>query len=177
MFQKRKNRQVAGLRAKRAGESWEGRMNKFCYRENITVVPIMMGCRQVGKGKLIRVRNPFDFCLVYKGRAVFLDAKTTLGKTFCYSELTDHQVHWLSATSAAGCSSGYLVEFRAMNMVVFFPVELLAGLRPGQSLKPSDGLLISSDMEDFSLKRLFNDAAKEAQTPGEPLGTLPISDL
>lgn len=163
---KSQRRQLGGIRAKRAGESWEKRLQSAAWKATCAIVPILMGCKQIGRGKLIRVRNPFDFALVRDGQVVFMDAKTTLEGTFTHSSLTPHQVDWLGRTHSAGCMSGYVVEFRKLGKVSFFSHPLLANLKRGEGLKPEQGIMISDDQGTLHLKRLFRESSEETKAPG-----------
>lgn len=156
-------RRVAGLRAKRVGEDWERLLEGGAWRYGAKVIRIPSGCRWITAGRAKPVKTPFDFCLIKGGKSVYLDAKTTLGAAWSYSENDPNQIHWLSQCSAGGCKAGYLISFRTLKMIVFFTVEQLSGLRPRTSLKPEDGIQLYSDGYRIDLGALFN-GNKEDQT-------------
>ena len=145
MALQRTARQVSGLMAKRKGESFERFVVNAARAEKLFVIRIPDGCVQrKGKGGrplLIRVQTPFDFVLIKTGLSVFLDSKTTAGKTFPHSLIKHHQLENLLEASKAG-PAGYLVYFEALDQIVFYSAIKLYGLKKGESLKPEDGILL-----------------------------------
>lgn len=158
-------RRIAGIRSKIMGMAWENLFESNAWRFGAAVIKIPDGCRQVSKGKLIRVKSPFDFVIIKSGKSVFLDTKTTLGTRWTYSDCDRHQMYWLEHCAKAGSRAGYMVEFRALRRIVFFSIERLSRLQPRESLSPDDGLQISSDDDRLDLGRLFYERRTEEATP------------
>jgi hypothetical protein len=136
-------RQKAGLTAKRAGESFEQEFERMATLNNFSVIRIPDGCRQVrdrsGRMKLLRVRTPFDYLISKRGFHVCVDCKSTDGSTFPYSAITHHQIQTLQRISK-DTLSGYVVLFKELRKVVFFPSSRLWNLKPKTSLRPEDGI-------------------------------------
>lgn len=140
-------RSIAGLIANRKGARFEQFFINSAKICGFKPIPIPDGCETVrdraGKLKLLRVQTPFDFILIGKNQAIFLDTKVTQGSTFPHSAIKHHQLRFLEDCSEAG-PSGYLVFFEKTNEVVFFSSDKLSGCTKGQSLKPKDGLVLGS---------------------------------
>lgn len=139
--------------AKAAGDGFEMLFFHTCMRHGITAIHIPPGCKNV-KTKmgvvLKRVKTPFDFMLTNGAKVAFVDAKTKLGKTFCFSDLTHHQVHILKSLEDLGHKTGYVVAFRELDKVVFFSSSKLSSLRKRDSLSPEDGEYLGR-VNSFSL--------------------------
>lgn len=112
----------------------------------IRVTRLPDGCKQIGPGKLIRVRSPFDWILSFKGKTALLDTKTISGKTFPYSAIDDFQAHILYAHEMEGAIAGYVVEIRGENRIIFLKAsQLMSKLGQRGSFKPEDGLDLGTD--------------------------------
>lgn len=146
-------RQQAGLRAKRRGMQFEGLIETFARLQGVTCQRIPDGCKQVSATKLIRVKTPFDFILGAGERVVFCDAKSTEGKTFPHSKIDEDQLYALERLARHRQFAGLIVLFSSVDLVVFYSVALLKTLKPEDSLKPSQGVLVgkitSMDLNGF----------------------------
>lgn len=154
-------RRIAGIRAKQMGLAWENLFESNAYHAGCGVIKIPDGCRQVGKGKMIRVKTPFDFVIMKSGKSIYLDTKTTLGTRWTFSDCDRHQMYWLEMCAKAGHRAGYMVEFRALKRIVFFSIARLSRLQPRESLSPDDGLQISVADDRLDLGRLFYERTQE----------------
>ncbi|TKI83263.1 Holliday junction resolvase RecU [Bacillus mycoides] len=72
-------------------------------------------------------KSTVDYDGVYKGRAVYFEAKSTNIKTsFPLDNISRHQIDYLKDTQAHGSICFFLIEFRADHIVYFVPVSLIA---------------------------------------------------
>jgi len=160
-------KRMGGLRAKMAGDNWEHLFENSANRSGCEVIKIPSGCRWVSAVRAVPVKTPFDFIVMRAGKSIYVDTKSTLLSSFAYSEIDRHQLHWLSRCAKAGHKAGYIVNFRALKMVVFFSVYTLAGLGPRKSLKPDQGTQLSFDGDRIDLGKLFYEQrTEETQLPG-----------
>ena len=154
-------RRLSGLRAKRAGESWENLLESSAWRAGCKVIRIPSGCRWVSGVKAVPVKTPFDFVLIKAGKSIYCDAKTTLEKNWSYSSNDPQQIASLSECAKGGCRAGYIVNFRSLKKIIFFSVEKLSGLRPRESLSPEQGINLSDDKSEMNLGALFYERSQE----------------
>ena len=150
-----------GHRAKRAGDDWENMLSHAAFRSGAHVVKIPSGCRWVSATRAISVKTPFDFVFLRQGIPVFADAKTTMASAWGYAANDPHQVRALLRCEQAGSRAGYIVNFRELEIVAFFSATQLAGLRPRQSLKPSEGIQLIGDSSRIDLRALFDEPRKQ----------------
>lgn len=119
-------RVFGGLRAKRAGESWEDlieRSQSDAQGPVVVLQPVPNGARCIGRGKFIPMRSPFDFCgsVCASGRAIAFDAKS-FGERHASFPLCDpekvepHQIKALIAMGQRGRAiAGLLVRCGRMG--------------------------------------------------------------
>ncbi len=135
-------RRRAGWLAQKMGGAFENHFVARALMQGFQVTEIPDSCRQM-RNKIIRVPSPFDLILhgTIQGvkRSAFIDLKRTESKTFSYSKIIPHQLQALLATNKGG-EAGYVVEMN--GVVVFFDVEALHKLKPRESLKMGDGVLL-----------------------------------
>lgn len=147
-------RRIAGKKAQSSGARWENMFFSSAFRAGLHPIRIENGCK-TAQGRLIRVRQPFDWILSCEGlRAAFIDTKTCKSKRFSFSGKVDHQVDQLSLLEKHGHVAGYLVLFSTSGAVVFFKASQLKNMLSRTSLTPEDGQHIGREM-DFDLKRIF----------------------
>lgn len=165
-FRVEKNR-IRGLKAKRAGDSWENVFESSAWRAGCKVIKIPSGCRWVAANRAVAVPTPFDFVIMKAGKSIYLDTKSTMDANWTYSMNDPQQLHWLGECAQAGHKAGYVVNFQSIRKVVFFSIYLLAGLRPRESLKPEQGYQLSGDDDRLNLGGLFyvNEASPEIDIP------------
>lgn len=141
---------------KRLGTAWEHTLHKLAQLNGWVSIKIPDGCRTIGKGRLIKTKSPFDFCLAKKGKVIFLDAKTNDHDTFRYSEVNKYQVTYLIALErTAQCAAGYIVYHRNHDKIVFYAAASLWNLRPESSLSFNDGIDLGS-LSNLFLDRVVN---------------------
>lgn len=106
-------------------------------------------------GRAIALRAELDFALITpQGRVAYVDAKSCSGKSYPRSALTPHQVRRAYVYNQYNVPSGFIVEFRQHDAVVFFCGLRAHALRAGQSLQPADGLHLGHSLR-FSLRPVF----------------------
>jgi hypothetical protein len=137
--------QRQGLLAKRNGQDFEDLIEISCRLCGWGWVKIPSGCKWVSGTRAIPVKTPFDFVLFNQSHSVYLDAKTVVDNAFSYSKIDDNQLKWLSHVERFEHVAGYLVNFSELNKTVFFSAKQLSSLRPRQSLKPDNGLLLGDN--------------------------------
>lgn len=147
--------QFRGKLAKAQGLQFEKILEFNAKCQDILFVRMPDGCKTVSRTRIIRVRTPFDYVLVYNGISVFIDCKSFDSDRITHSQLVDHQIDSLKQINEKGCTSGYLVWFRKENAVCFAPISRLSRLTPGQSLHGSETIYLGS-IEEFYLGRLFS---------------------
>lgn len=157
--QKGIRKKIAGIKAKRSGQSFENTLLHTARAQQIFAYQIPMGCKPIGADhfgrlKYVPVRTACDFALVHNGKTVFLDTKTVKKNTFSFSEITHHQLDFLKQFEAHGLRAGYLIHFQTSNQVCFFSAKTLANLLPRESLSPESGLCLGS-LFSFRLIELF----------------------
>lgn len=108
----------------------------------------------ISKNKMIRISTPFDFIFIKGDKVIFTDSKTRKEGFFSHSMITHHQVRVLKEIEGHGHKAGYIVVFSTLSKIVFFSATQLWCLRPGESLKPDDGILLGNTA-CFRLGRLF----------------------
>lgn len=136
------------------GTQFENILELQCKIQSTLFIKIPLGCRRIGQNKIIPVKTPFDYVLIYEGQSVFLDCKSCDTNTFTYSQITRHQIDYLKKVWDHKCRSGYLVNFRKLNYIIFFDADKLSKLGPGDGLKPQDGQYLGGE-ECFALGGLF----------------------
>lgn len=156
-----------GLVAKTSGDWFESLLSNACERRRWVSIKIPSGCQWVSATRAKPVTTPFDFVFTKGGRSIFGDAKTTNEKNWSYSKTTPHQLYWLRRIEVSGNIAGYVVNFREQNQTVFFTAGQLSGLRPRQSLKPDDGILIGNN-QDINLDLVVTHAVFEKEEHNGP---------
>jgi penicillin-binding protein-related factor A (putative recombinase) len=160
----------AGHAAKSFGRAFENLILSCAGRDAVTVIRIPDGCetRRGPRGlQLVRVRTPFDYVALKNGYAVVFDAKTVDGSTFPRSACTPHQLHSLGVCAVNAVRSGYVIWYRETDEVAFHPIHHLRKLKPRQSLKATDGLIIGRS-HSIRLGALF-DQSHHLDLTAEPL--------
>lgn len=168
------NRIWGGRRAKAVGDQWQGVLERRAIREEILMLRIPDGCRQIGKDKLIRTRSPLDYVMFKEGRTVCFDAKTINSDVITYSNLhssesTKHQLQTCLHISTKGVRAGLIIWFRLSNYVSFIDAQLLNVIQPREGIKYDAGLILGK-WEDFKLSPLFQLSFEHnLRQPGDPM--------
>ena len=167
-------KRVAG-NSDQIGKAFESVFQWACRNSSCAVTRIPDGCKVVGYSrKLVRVRSPFDW-IVSGNRGgqpvtVLCDTKTTAGDSFAYSKIDQDQVAELRKHEANGILAGYVIEFRALRSVYWFPAISLMACQGRGSLKPA-GIQLGSSAA-FDVRRIFTPThhTADAHAPGRILG-------
>lgn len=149
---KKSKNQARGKKAQEYGDAFEYMLKKSAYREGI--LPTHIKSKAFLMGRLVHLKQPFDFVFWYNGKAVAIDAKTCDEKTFISSKLNGDQtdeLHKVGRHSAAGL----IIWFRPINAVMFFSWEQCRTCFKGQSLRPEDGIYLGKSTA-FTLKPIFS---------------------
>lgn len=143
-----------GKKAQQIGLVWESIFQNAAKKQGFVCIRIENGCKSAYM-KLIRVRQPFDFILSFKGLpAVFIDTKTIKASNYSASMIVEHQVKDLALLEGCNHLAGYLVLFQKSNQVVWYKASQLKSLQARESLSPEMGILLGSE-SNFNLKLLF----------------------
>lgn len=145
-----------GLKSKINGLQFEQMIQNRANRDGVLFIKIPDGCRRLpGRfQRIIPVTTPFDFVFISEGVSVFADAKSFDKSQISYSMLTSHQVTALNNITRYKAKAGYLVFHRDCDQVRFYSAEKLYILRPRESVKLTDGILLGAS-ESFNLNLLF----------------------
>jgi hypothetical protein len=131
------SKKSSGLKAKRNGDYFENIISFFAIRQGLEVIKIPSSCKNMGI-RLIAIKSPFDFILIGNFKTIFCDAKSTTKETFCYSQIDQSQIRYLSMTINNINHAGYIINFN--GEVGFAPVGLLKSIKPKGSIKFRDCL-------------------------------------
>lgn len=140
--------------------------------DGCALIRIPDGCKQVGRyptglPKLIRVKAPFDWILrSHDGGYAFIDTKSTDAARLGFAALHPFQIQQLEIISRPA-KAGYIVAFRKLNQVTFFPIQILSRLQPRESLGPADGIPLGG-LEFFSPRLLFQEPEARLQRAQSP---------
>lgn len=148
---------IGGFKAKQAGDYFESLFSFFAIKAKATVIKLPDGCKRVfynGKIKLLPMQTPFDYILAKNGKTIFLDCKTIEDSNFSFSKLTTHQVDSLFSLEKKEVLSGYLIYYRKVNKIIFYKASVLKKLKPRESLKEQDGLVLGNN-QSIDLDLLF----------------------
>jgi hypothetical protein len=121
-------RRLAGSKSQRTGASFERWVVDAFESRGWDVVRIADGCRVVGKGKLLRVAQPFDFVAVMGPMVVFFDAKARDLVKLRPSVLgtgtsTTAQAETLKALGRHGHPCGFLVLLKPVSELWWIPAD------------------------------------------------------
>lgn len=145
---------MAGKRSKHEGDLFEMQLKMQSKAHGWKVIQIPMGAKMLNAHKLIRVQTPFDFVFVKRGKALFADAKSFQKPTISFSDLTHHQIENLFHVEQHGFKAGYIVNFRKLDQIRFYPASMLLELKQRSSYGHEDGFLMGS-VQNISLDCLF----------------------
>lgn len=101
---------------------------------------------------------------------ILCDTKTTGKDAFAHSDIDHDQVEELRKHEANGILAGYVIEFRALRVVYWFPALTLMAAKGRGSLKP-EGICLGSSVA-FDVRRIFTPthAPSDAHFPGRIQG-------
>lgn len=110
---------LSGRKAQRHGQMFENLFRSNLFRARMAFDRMPDGCRVVGKGRMIRVRTPYDWIVTHEGRSAFLDTKSFDSDRLMPSNIEAHQLKALTAQANAGALAGYVIWFRPSDVVAF----------------------------------------------------------
>ena len=109
-------RKIAGKIAKQQGDAFEEVFEWKCRAASIATTRIPDGCKQL-RGRLIRVKSPFDWFLVRsRCRAFALDTKSSAELAFHHAKIDREQVDNLLSHQKQGTMAGYVIYMRTLLM-------------------------------------------------------------
>jgi hypothetical protein len=139
------------------GARFERALEHFARIEGMLVVRQPLAFRYRAGGKAVAMRAELDYALVTPhGQVAYVDTKSWAQKSYPRSALTLHQVARAYTYNRYKVPSGFIVEFRAHDAVVFFSGFVVQALAKGRSLGPDDGLFLGS-CRRFSPGALFDE--------------------
>lgn len=143
-----------GISGKRQGNQFEELFERSARRQCFGVLKIPDGCRRVGLNKIIPVKTPCDFILMFQGQSIFIDTKTQgAGQTFPTANINLDQVMAMRGMVDHGALGGYVCWFRDINQVVYYSCKLLHEAQEGLFYK--DGVILGP-IEQIDLKRILS---------------------
>jgi penicillin-binding protein-related factor A (putative recombinase) len=108
-----------GKKAQAFGAVFEKIFETHCRQRGITATRFPDGCKQLGMGKIYRVKTPWDYILTQSGRSAFVDTKTINSTRFPYSLIQDHQIAEMYRHECEGAVAGYVIWLREHDKVIF----------------------------------------------------------
>ena len=133
---------LRGRKAKKNGKIFENHVFNCAKAQGFAVFHVEDGCQRLSKERTVPVKQMCDLVIGKHGKAVFFDAKTVETGNFTFSDIKTNQVEPLSEFEAMGFVSGYVIEFKQYNKTSFFSAGHLLRMKPRESLKPEQGLII-----------------------------------
>ena len=151
-----------------AGARFEKTFEHFARLAGLLVVRQPLAFRWRQGGKAVAIRAELDYALVSRqGQVGWFDTKSWGGKAYPRSALTVHQVARAYTYNRYNVPSGFVVEFRALDAVVFFSGRMAQALTKGRSLAPDDGLYLGCCLRFSPGQLLKTDSA------GRPVDGMP----
>lgn len=155
-------RTLAGRKAQRYGQMFENLFRSNLTRARLAFDRMPDGCRVVGRGRLIRVKTPFDWIVTEGGRTAVLDTKTFDEHRLMPHMIEEHQLRALEKHARAGAVAGYVIWFRPCDLVVFADASQLYEIfESGEGVHASEIPLIGSSRK-FDPRQIF-ETAPQAQ--------------
>lgn len=117
------------------GQSFENHLNyanKLYTRRNIALVNKRPTPIKVLKSKGVHIlkavwesKSTVDYDGVYRGKAIYFEAKSTKGKRFDLSNIQVHQMEYLQAAEEQGAICFLLIELRDYGQIFFVPYSII----------------------------------------------------
>lgn len=139
---------------KAIGNEFEMILRRRCLMTGVAITRIHDGCSTTGNNFIMRRQQICDFIVSWSGMSGLLDAKSCGDLRFNFSAITKHQVDEMLQHERAGIKAGYIILFRKIQKVIFFPASTLAGMQSRTSLGVDGGLLLGSTI-DFDVRKIF----------------------
>lgn len=163
---KKFKKQLAGARAKSAGDAFELHFQTQVRSRGGIIIPVPAGGRMVKseKGKKwIPKKSPFDFIVAKNSYAAMVDTKTVESTRFGHSSIDSNQLGWLDYAEGA-VAAGYVVWFRTNDAVVWFPARYLKKLKANNSLSWDQGLHLGNMCSGYDALKILEDQPIRRQT-------------
>jgi len=126
---------------KDAGTTFEKLFERQCQLAGLWAEPNHTRAKRGWKGKLQELKSNLDYTVIARdGRIGFFDCKTFDEPHFTFSRIPEHQRDLAQRYNEWGVPAGFVVWFRPINQVCFYPGWLLAGRGPGTRFLPLDGV-------------------------------------
>lgn len=149
---------LRGRRAQKEGKTFETLIMNCARRESLAIKKSDPALKQApsksGKIMFWRERSGADFLLGHNGKAIIFDAKSLDADRISFSQLVPHQLMDLKYWNDNGFLSGYIINFRHADKVVFINIACLINCKPRESLYADSGIDLGTEFS-FSLKKLF----------------------
>lgn len=140
---------------KDAGTTFEKLFERQCQLAGMWPEPNHIKARRGWKGKLQELKSNLDYTLIARGgKLAFVDCKTYDTPFLYLSKLDPHQRDLAARYNEWGIPAGFVVWFRPINRVVFFPGWLLEEKKDLTRLSPLDGIEIGV-WERFNPSAIF----------------------
>jgi hypothetical protein len=118
-------RKIRGWQSKRDGEALERLLEFAAKGEGHSIIRIPDGCKQIGRGRLVRVKSPFDYILASNSRCTFFDAKHTSEKFLYLSSIASHQIEAMEKLMRSpNVRTGFIVLFSESKRIEFFDLKI-----------------------------------------------------
>lgn len=151
------------------GRQFESNFKIQCQYHQCQATRMPDGCKTVGAAKLIRVKTPFDWIVSWNKHTALIDTKTSKNNHFAHSLIEKHQVDELFLHEKQGIMSGYVVEFREADTVIFIPASALCmrKLKGTGSVRLGDpDVLILGSSNNFDVRRIFQTKVSDRKASG-----------
>lgn len=139
------NRKISGYLAKKNGAQFEWAFKSRCEFVGLKCTRIPDAGRRVSANLFLQTSAPFDFVISNSFRTAVIDTKSVDSAKLPASRINTNQLFELLKHP----TSGYVVNLRKINKVVFFRSTTLAGYANTKgSLDYSVGVLLG-ELQDF----------------------------
>lgn len=157
---------------KEAGTTFEKLFERQCLLAGLWAEPNYIKAKRVWDGRLRELKSNLDYTVIKDGQTGFFDCKTFDSDHFTFSQLPEHQVELARKYNQHGVPGGFVVWFRPINQVSFFPGGLIAIRGPKSRFEWKQGFWLGP-WERFD-PRCILDPMKIIQVPsGSGSGILP----
>jgi penicillin-binding protein-related factor A (putative recombinase) len=103
------------------GRATEAQFENELNMKRIGWVRVPDGCKIVGRGRLIRIKSPFDYIASLNGKNICVDVKHTMSEMFPVGKINKEQVGQLLRVN----HGGYMVYCKPKHCWYFIPVRQL----------------------------------------------------
>lgn len=123
-----------GFRPQAEGKAFEATFESIAQLSGLRVISVPEAGRWIGPGAFKPIPGMCDFILInQEGKAAFVDTKSVDDIVFKYSLVDANQLKQLKSVGDL-CPAGYVVCFRPIGRVIFFPWHMLERIQPRESI-------------------------------------------